>query len=92
MKEKNFSKFKVYEEFTLKKNLAIYCVFNDLSRTQFAFYCGLEASTLGCVGRKRPSDRTYKKISTFTGVPIRILKKLAITEDELVTRNVKENF
>lgn len=91
MNEKEFTKFKVYEEYTLKKNIAIYCVFNDLTKTQFAFYCGLEVSSLACITRKRPSDRTYKKISTFTGVPIRILKKLAITEDELAT-NVKENF
>lgn len=92
MNEKNFSKFKVYEEFTLKKNIAIYCVFNDLTRTQFAFYCGLETSALDRLTHRPPSDRTYKKISTFTGVPIRILKKLAITEDELAEKNVKENF
>lgn len=91
MKEKKFTKFKVYEEYTLKKNIAIYCVFNDLTKTQFAFYCGLETSSLTCIKRKRPSDRTYKKISTFTGVPIRILKKLAITEDELATKS-KEKF
>ena len=84
MNEPKFSKFVVYEEFTLKKNIDIFCVFNDLNKTQFAFYCGFEASLLNTLAKKRPSDKTYKKISNFTGVPIRILKKLAITKDEPV--------
>ena len=92
MNKKQFRRFEVYEEFTLRKNIDIFCLFNDLTKTQFAFYCGFEAGMIAMLNSKRPSDKTYKKISNFTGVPIRILKKLAITKDELVEKNVKENF
>lgn len=92
MKETQLRRFEIYEEFTLRKNIDIFCLFNDLTRTQFAFYCGLEVGTITALNSKRPTDNTYKKISNFTGVPIRILKKLAITKDELVEKNVKENF
>lgn len=92
MKETQLRRFEIYEEFTLRKNIDIFCLFNDLTRTQFAFYCGLEVGTITALNSKRPTDKTYKKISNFTGVPIRILKKLAITKDELVEQKVKENF
>lgn len=92
MEKPQLRRFEVYEEFTLRKNIDIFCLFNDLTKTQFAFYCGFEAGTFATLNSKRPSDRTYKKISNFTGVPIRILKKLAITKDELVEQKVKENF
>lgn len=83
---KKFKKFELYEEYTLIKNINIFRVFNDLSKTQFAFYCDLSATALDSLKKRRPSDKMYQKISRFTGVPIRLLKKLAITEDELESK------
>ena len=84
--KKQFKKFEIYPEYTLNKNITIFRVFNDLSKTQFAFYCDMSAAGLDSLKKRKPSDKIYQKISQFTGVPIRILKKLAITEDELATK------
>ena len=80
---KEFKKFELYPEYTLIKNINIFRLFNDLSKTQFAYHCDISATALDSLRKRKPSDKTYQKLSRFTGIPIRILKKLAITEDEL---------